>query len=118
MLDVWVLRLANPDGEDPPMQQLSVLRLLRVLRVVRMVRFLRAFKELWVIVKGILDSFRPMLWISLLLFLVLYVCSILCVSIIGKKTDLYPGHDVENVAEWAAVADFNNFEFFGTVPRA
>merc|ERR1719388_523602 len=89
VLDVWIISLATGGGESG-MQQLSILRLLRILRIMRMVRLLRAFKELWVILKGILDSFKTMFWISLLLFLVLYTCSILCVPVIGGAGDMYP----------------------------
>lgn len=117
--DLWILDpiMNSGDGEkEASLQQFSVLRILRVMRLVRMIRFLRAFKELWVIVKSILDAFRTMLWTSLLLILTLYVCAIFCVYAIGEQE--YPGGTREDPAGWMGVREFNSFQCFGTLPRA
>merc|ERR1719478_1479021 len=87
VLDVWFFALLAP-GEGGNMQVFSVLRIMRILRAVRTVRLLKVFRELWLIVKGIIDSVRTVFWASLLLILVLYVASILAVKIIGKNTTM------------------------------
>lgn len=117
VLDCWVLPLMASHLRID-LGKLTVLRMLRILRVARMLRFLKAFRELWVITVGILHSFRTMAWISLLLLLALYICAILCVIAIGQETELYPGYDEENIRAWYDVRTFNNYQFFGSVPRS
>merc|ERR1712070_474560 len=99
ILDGWVLAvLAGNEGS--PLGNLSVLRILRILRVMRLARLLKVFKELWMIIKGIMDSLRTMFWVSMLLLLILYVCAILCTTVIGGEgKDTYPGHskDAETI---------------------
>ena len=65
------------------MKQLSGLRMLRILRVARMVRLLKVFRELWLIIKGILDSVRTISWAGVLLVLMWYVFAILFVKVIA-----------------------------------
>merc|ERR1719456_486542 len=94
------------------MKQLSVLRMLRVLRVVRMVRLLRIFKELWLIVKGILESTKTIAWVSLLLLMILYVCAIFFTQMIGFNAVEY-----ESFPETYVGAEFNPFQYFGNIWR-
>ncbi len=66
------------------------------------------------IVKGIFDSFRTIGWVCLLLSLVLYACAIFCV---GEEKS-YPSRNEEEPETWLGVADFNNWQQFGTILRA
>ena len=43
-----------------------------------MVRLLKVFKEVWLIVKGLIDSAKTIFWVSLLLLGALYVASVWC----------------------------------------
>merc|ERR1719261_1561995 len=72
------------------MQGLLILRVLRVLRVAKMVRLLKAFKELWLIVKGMIDALSTIFWASCLLLLCIYVVAIFCTSMIGQNEEAYP----------------------------
>merc|ERR1719160_1173035 len=71
IFNTWIMGLV---GQNSDMGKFSALRILRVLRVVRMIRLLKVFKELWLIVKGILDSLRTIFWASMLLLMFVYVC--------------------------------------------
>lgn len=100
---------------------LTAFRALRVLRVFRLLRLLRLFKDLWVIVEGLLASFKPTLWIFCLLTLELYIFSIVCVDTIGSAgPDVYPGFTVEedDILKSQILQSFNNYVYFGTIPRS
>eukprot|EP00746_Dinoflagellata_sp_MGD_P001251 gnl/MRDRNA2_/MRDRNA2_102345_c0_seq1.p1 gnl/MRDRNA2_/MRDRNA2_102345_c0~~gnl/MRDRNA2_/MRDRNA2_102345_c0_seq1.p1 ORF type:complete len:502 (+),score=97.84 gnl/MRDRNA2_/MRDRNA2_102345_c0_seq1:88-1593(+) len=118
VLDNWMIKPAIGDGSA--LSQLSVLRVLRVLRVARMARLLKVFKELWIILKGILESLRVMFWVTVLLLLTLYVCSILCVDLLGRKENGFDGfdEDQESIDATLQIAGWNNFQHFGTMSRS
>merc|ERR550514_655258 len=119
IVDGWVIPFfLRGGGSDSP---LGMLRVFRVLRVMRMARLLKVFKELWMIIKGIFDSLKTMFWVSMLLLLILYVCSILVVELIGRAPkEMYPGRNDEGDAidEEEAVSSWNNYVYFGTVLRS
>eukprot|EP00746_Dinoflagellata_sp_MGD_P019445 gnl/MRDRNA2_/MRDRNA2_145203_c0_seq1.p1 gnl/MRDRNA2_/MRDRNA2_145203_c0~~gnl/MRDRNA2_/MRDRNA2_145203_c0_seq1.p1 ORF type:complete len:532 (-),score=109.84 gnl/MRDRNA2_/MRDRNA2_145203_c0_seq1:538-2133(-) len=119
VLDNWVIA-AVTEGQDSPMGQLSVLRILRVLRIARMARLLKVFKELFVIVKGMFEALRTIFWVCLLLVLTMYVCSILLVDVMGRKSAPYGGwdDDIAAVEEAAGVDEWNNYLYFGTITRS
>merc|ERR1719316_788073 len=74
ILDNWILSQIYGDSG---MSQLLILRALRFLRVVRVIRMLSLFKEMWLIVEGLIRSARALVWVMFLLSLTLYVCAIL-----------------------------------------
>lgn len=119
ILDNWIITPMS-GGEGSALGQLSVLRVIRIMRVARMVRLLKVFKELFVILKGIIDSMRTIFWVCLLLVLTMYVCSILCVDIMGREDAPYGGWDDDTeVVEAASGADkWNNYLFFGRITRS
>jgi len=106
-------------GGSGALGSISALRMLRVLRIVKMVRLLKAFRELWLIVKGMIDSVTTIFWASLLMCIMLYVAAIFCTQMIGKNTTAgylrqiaEPGEDIDYDP------DFDAHQYFGTVPRA
>merc|ERR1719253_1936581 len=111
ILDVWILsqmgggsdESSSGDDEEQGLKQFSVLRVLRLLRVMRIARLFKFLKELWLILKGILDSFRTLAWVSLLLVVVLYICSIFFTQMIGKAE----GDPYGNFPEGYIGEDFN-----------
>lgn len=108
-------------GGSGALQGLSILRILRLVRVVKMVRLLKAFKELWLIVKGLLDSIKTIFWASLLLIMMLYVFSIFLVQMVGTNTTVgyYRRIDEEHPgAEIDYHPDYDAYQFFGNIPRA
>jgi voltage-gated sodium channel len=82
--------LAYDDGQKQTQSDLSfvlslrVLRIVRISRVLRLLRLLRAFKELWLMVSGILSSVRTIAWAWALIVLIIYVFAIVAVRIIGR----------------------------------
>jgi len=58
-----------------------MIRLLRILRIFRIVKFL---KELYVLAFGLVEAVKAVFWVTILMFFVLYVCSIVLVKTIGS----------------------------------
>lgn len=116
IMDCWILPMAV-GGTAGGARQLSILRILRVMRVIRFIRLLKVFKELWLIIKGMVASVKTIFWASLLLMLLLYVSGIFCVQMIGKS-DLYKNSFEEALAgENDYFPDWDAYQFYGTVPR-
>jgi len=114
VVDVTLTATSGSSG----LSMLAILRIFRLVRMLRVVKLLRAFRELILIVRGITDSVRPVFWASLLMVVILYACSILCVTTIGKATDadglpLYDGYSEE-----IDTTDFNNYQAYGTIGRS
>jgi voltage-gated sodium channel len=121
ILDSWVIKpLTSGNGEDNAsvLGQLSVLRLIRIFRVARLARLLKVFKELWIILKGIIESLRTMFWVSCLLLLTLYVSSILCVDELGRDTYWAYEDDEDIINASLSVGQWNNYVYFGTITRS
>eukprot|EP00746_Dinoflagellata_sp_MGD_P132067 gnl/MRDRNA2_/MRDRNA2_65794_c0_seq1.p1 gnl/MRDRNA2_/MRDRNA2_65794_c0~~gnl/MRDRNA2_/MRDRNA2_65794_c0_seq1.p1 ORF type:complete len:770 (-),score=131.39 gnl/MRDRNA2_/MRDRNA2_65794_c0_seq1:73-2382(-) len=118
IIDTWILGPIMAGNDS--MKDLSILRMIRLLRIARLARLLKVFKELWMIIRGILDSLKTMLWVSMLLLLLLYTCSIMCVDMIGKASHLHPlySQDPDVIMDWEDNANFNPYMYFGTILRS
>merc|ERR1719399_1724412 len=81
-----------------------------------MVRLLRAFKELWLIVKGMIDALSTIFWASCLLLLCIYVVAIFCCSMIGRSDDFYSSRFVE--PKNYQPEHFDAYRYYGTVPKS
>jgi len=65
------------------MAAVRIIRLLRLLRVVRNIRGIRMFRELWMIIQGLIDSLRTMGWVALLLFMIIYCVAVMLTTLVG-----------------------------------
>jgi len=79
----WIL---EPSGLDlGTLRILMVLRALRLVRIVRVVRLLPEFKELWMLIQGLVQSVRPLLWTSVIALMILYIFGIAATEFIGRQ---------------------------------
>lgn len=101
-LDTYILKYI-PATEMPGGGVFVALRVLRLLRLARIVRLLRFFKELWLLVVGVVDAMRTLVWAWILMALIVYIFAILAVRTIGQP---YKDQD----------EDMDTF--FGNVPTA
>jgi voltage-gated sodium channel len=69
--DVW--------GNQP---QMSVLNVFRICRLLRVIRALSAFRELWLMLHGLVSAFKAMFWACVLILVVLFVFSVIGVEVI------------------------------------
>lgn len=66
------------------LQTLTVLRALRLIRVVRIVSRVRAFHEVWLLLRGLTQSMRVLMWTVVVLFFVTYVFAVLGVVLLSS----------------------------------
>jgi len=118
IIDTWLITPFMSNNSDSGLSDLTAFRVVRLCRIVRMVRMFEVFSELYIIMEGMFHSLRAMAWVSLLLFLVLYVCAIFCVELVGN-VESYPGRVVDNeTVRSETLAYFNNYMYFGSIPRS
>merc|ERR1719335_849836 len=77
--------LAVSLSDEGSMAAVRIIRLLRLLRIVRNIRGIRMFRELWMIIQGLLDSLRTMCWVALLLFMIVYCVSVCLTTTVGHS---------------------------------
>jgi len=98
---------------------LRLVRILRLLRLIRIFQMLRLFSEVRVLMEGFFASMRAVMWLILFMGLVIYVGSILCVTVVGSKDVGYPAFNSEaEIIKNSQLEHFNNFKFFGSVWRS
>jgi len=83
----------------------AAIRIVRLLRIVRNIKGLKLFYVLWMVIQGMMDSLRTMLWVALLLVIIVYCIGITLTTMVGQ--------DDAAKAEWR-YAD----QYFGKVPRS
>jgi len=84
IVDAWVVTLIIGTNNDSPMSSFTVLRMFRLIRLARLIRVLRMFNELVVLVQTLGNSVRAVGWMSLLLGMIIYTGSIVCVLLLGQ----------------------------------
>lgn len=108
--------LANSEVD---LSQISILRIVRLFRLLRVVRLIRAFREMTLILNGIFQAFRTMIWVIMLLPLILYAAAIPCVQFLGTSDLGYPySRDEEAIERLEFMTEFNNFVYFGSISRS
>eukprot|EP00746_Dinoflagellata_sp_MGD_P164523 gnl/MRDRNA2_/MRDRNA2_93190_c0_seq1.p1 gnl/MRDRNA2_/MRDRNA2_93190_c0~~gnl/MRDRNA2_/MRDRNA2_93190_c0_seq1.p1 ORF type:complete len:590 (-),score=132.71 gnl/MRDRNA2_/MRDRNA2_93190_c0_seq1:38-1807(-) len=81
----WVLEPLATEGMDISFLRIfTVLRALRLVRLARAVRLFPAFKELWLLVRGLLTSMTTLFWMMIIVLLLIYVFGIIATELIGK----------------------------------
>jgi voltage-gated sodium channel len=78
-----ILMFPNEDHSGNFATLFRMVRLLRILRIFRIVKFL---KELYVLAFGLVEAVKAVFWVTVLMFFVLYVCSIVLVKTVGQTS--------------------------------
>lgn len=113
VFDMWILAAI---GADSGIKVLAVLRVFRIFRVVRLLRLLHRFRELTLIIEGLISALGTSSWVSLLLVALLYIFSIFCVYACGGP-GIYEGYDT-NSDHFEEAVSFNNYQYFGSILRS
>lgn len=95
----------NPGGET---LILRVLRIVRLMRLLRIMRFVGVFRELRLLISGLLGSTRALLWSVVLLALVLYIFGIFFGQ--GVLTYITSGDDVPETAKAELLHHFGSMD--------
>jgi len=106
VIDALILQPAQVGGK---LRLLTTLRVLRTVRLVRLVRMYKTFRELWLLVGGLVNSIKALAWICIILMLLIYVCSIVTTTEIGHNDDVYGNGPSYDGLVWPYK------EYFGTV---
>lgn len=83
VLVTWIL---VPAGlEVNTFRRIAALRVLRLGRMIRTIRIIPQFRELWILVNGILGCVRLIFWACVIMFVSLYTFSIFFVETVAKS---------------------------------
>lgn len=88
----------QPAGVGGKVRLVSVLRTMRAIKLVRLVRMFKFFRELWLLVGGLVNSIKALGWMCLILLLLIYVCGVVVTTEIGQNPEVYangPSYDGE-----------------------
>jgi len=110
ILDAWFMPLFAGGGDSADVSVARLFRVFRLFKASRILRILRVFKELRILVQGMVSSTRSLVWILLLVVLITYVCGVFLTNFLSDHFDkvLYGEGDGED--EVVLVKDL-----FGTV---
>jgi len=78
-------------------------------RLVRLARLSRTLRELWLLMVGLGDLFKTVLWVSFLLLLIFWVFGILMTISVGQNDETYFDY---SRSHWTRE------DYFGTVPKS
>lgn len=70
----------------------TIFRMVRLLRILRIFRIIKFLKHLYVLAFGLVESVKAVLWVTVLMFFVLYVCAIVLVKTMGSTEDSDSNH--------------------------
>eukprot|EP00928_Gymnodinium_smaydae_P031802 TRINITY_DN23223_c0_g5_i1.p1 TRINITY_DN23223_c0_g5~~TRINITY_DN23223_c0_g5_i1.p1 ORF type:complete len:617 (-),score=132.74 TRINITY_DN23223_c0_g5_i1:104-1954(-) len=91
------------DEENGVLRALTVLRSMRLLRLVRIVRKVEAFHEVWLLLRGLSDSVRTLVWTIVVIFFITYIFAVFGVVLISPDVLVKyeePNADEEVKALW------------------
>eukprot|EP00451_Oxyrrhis_marina_P024937 CAMPEP_0204345394 /NCGR_PEP_ID=MMETSP0469-20131031/26363_1 /ASSEMBLY_ACC=CAM_ASM_000384 /TAXON_ID=2969 /ORGANISM="Oxyrrhis marina" /LENGTH=431 /DNA_ID=CAMNT_0051330829 /DNA_START=22 /DNA_END=1314 /DNA_ORIENTATION=+ len=103
--DAFVL---TPMGTEGPFSSMASLRVLRLFRLVRLFKLMTMFRELWLLMLGLIRSLRTLSWVGILCLIVLYVAGIFATLLIGQDCEQFVQADPA----------FECDLYFGTVYRS
>lgn len=86
----------------------GAMRILRLARVARIFRLLRFFKELWLLVIGVMDAMRTLVWAWILIALLIYIFGVFITRTVGHP---HRGRDPE-VAKYFGDVQLSMFTLF------
>lgn len=77
-----IMQLLKRSGM-PGLMSLRVLRILRLVRTIRIIRVLHCFRELRMVVSGIMNSLAALIWLVLVLILIMYIFAVYITQIVS-----------------------------------
>merc|ERR1712151_703448 len=84
----WIIPLVafimDIPSDSGSVQSVTVLRAFRVFRLVRVVRRNPIFRDAWLLVRGLTDSFSTLFWTVIIIVFIIYAFSLFGAMTIGK----------------------------------
>jgi len=81
----WVMPLLNISAGGSAARSLTIFRAFRLMRLARVVRTLPQFKEMWLLLRGLLDSGRTLLWTAVVFLFVDFVFGVVFMMVIADS---------------------------------
>lgn len=106
LLDTFIFDLVV--GVDSKIKIISCFRILQFARVARLMRLVRSVRELWLIVAGMTDLCKTVMWVMILLMLIFWIIGILMTVVVGHDDGFF---DYRR-------SDWGKSEYFDTVPKS
>lgn len=104
--------ILEPAGFEGAGHWVSLLRSARVLRVIRVIRMMsKNLEHLSYVTKGLMQATKVLLWLSLVMFIFLYMCAIVATHVVGHNDRLYDAYFVTS-------GGWDHEVYFATVPRS
>merc|ERR550514_1830333 len=73
----------------------TLFRMVRLLRILRIIKIIRFLKQLYLLAYGFVDGVQAIMWVTLLMSFVLYICAIILVRTYTHTTLADdPAHDL------------------------
>merc|ERR1719262_925827 len=85
IISTWVLAPFFSDGSG---RSILVMKVLRIVRLARAMRLVVQFRDLWILVRGLLSSGLIMMWSIKLIFVLIFVFAVIGIEIIGTNDSL------------------------------
>lgn len=95
-------------GLDTKLKILSCVRIMQFARVARLMRLVASVRELWLVVAGLGDLCKTVLWVMILLILIFWIVGIMMTIIVGHSDDFFD----YQMSHWGKSA------YFDTVPKS
>jgi hypothetical protein len=95
-------------GFDTRIKIISAFRVAQFARVAKLCRLVKTLRELWLIIAGIGDLFKTVLWVLILLAMILWVIAIIVTIVIGQSDDYFD----YTSSHWS------KNDYFATVPKS
>eukprot|EP00930_Biecheleria_cincta_P041355 TRINITY_DN28343_c0_g1_i1.p1 TRINITY_DN28343_c0_g1~~TRINITY_DN28343_c0_g1_i1.p1 ORF type:complete len:573 (+),score=89.99 TRINITY_DN28343_c0_g1_i1:127-1845(+) len=107
VFDTWVILLFFKRVESD-VSAMTAMRVLRIARTARLIRTLRLFKQLFLLLNGMVQACITLVWVFLLMLLAIYVAGIIITYIFGHECD-----DLDANGRWKA--DVTCRDMYGTL---
>lgn len=96
VLNSLILKFAGIEADF--LRKASVLRILRLVRIAK--NFRRQFKEMWQLIRGLVDSFETLFWTFVLLFCVLYFFAITATVLFARMKTFEGDEDAQALIDY------------------
>eukprot|EP00746_Dinoflagellata_sp_MGD_P011750 gnl/MRDRNA2_/MRDRNA2_124765_c0_seq1.p1 gnl/MRDRNA2_/MRDRNA2_124765_c0~~gnl/MRDRNA2_/MRDRNA2_124765_c0_seq1.p1 ORF type:complete len:589 (+),score=99.42 gnl/MRDRNA2_/MRDRNA2_124765_c0_seq1:150-1916(+) len=94
LLDTWILQVMLAGSVS--FLNASFLRVMRLLRLARIAKVFRFFRVLYLVIEGVLNAMKMVIWFVLLLVLMLFTAGIFC-TIMWGRDQTYPVNSFRSV---------------------
>lgn len=103
--------ILQPVGAGGDLRVVSLFRIVGLVRLLRLIRNQKSLEELQLVLWGLVESAKTLVWTVMLMILLIYICAVFLTKQIGHNVDVYG--DYRKLS-----GGWDHEEFFGTVGRS